>query len=123
MSQTDLNTEQSSAQTFAPTTLIEMGKQRFEATLEVQTELLKNWQEMNREWLAHAQSELDLASELMGKLAAARSLPDTTTACQEWASKRMSLLTDDGRRLVAGAQKFAETGARLLSNGRAGGSA
>lgn len=125
MAQKDPHTQTStpsSALNFAPTELAAMGKKRLEATIEMQTELLDKLQEMNREWLARVQSEVDLASELTSKLTAARSLPDAATACQEWASKRVDMVAKDGRRFLGNSQKVMETGARLFSNGRAGGS-
>lgn len=100
MTQKDQHGEKSAGSSplnFAPTVLAEMGKKRLEATIEMQTELLDKWQEVNREWLACVQSEVDLASKLTSKLTAARSLPDSATTCQEWASKRMDMIAEDGR--------------------------
>ena len=124
MAQTDPHTETSaktSAPKFSPTEFAEMGKQRLDAAMVVQAELLDKFGGMNQAWLARTQSEVDLASELTNKLIAARSLPDATAAWQEWANKRMNLLAEDGRRLVADGQKVMECGARLCSNGWSGG--
>lgn len=104
----------------APINLVEMGKKRVETTLAIQTECLDRLQEMNREWLARAQSEVDIASEFASKLTAARSFPDATTACQEWAGKRMNMFAEDSRRFAADSQKLIETTARLFSNGWTG---
>jgi len=128
MTQTDTLSEKSTASSasalnVAPAEFAEMGKRRLEATIRIQTDLLDNWQEMNREWLSRVQSEVDLASELTSKLTAARSVPDAATACQEWAGKRMNIFAEDGRRLVADSQKFMQTSARLFSNGQASGGA
>lgn len=120
MAHTDPRTEmatKASAAKFPPTDVVEMGKQRLDATIAAQTELLDKFKEINNAWLARAQSEADLAAELTTKLVAARSLPDATAAWQEWANKRMSLLAEDGKRLVADGQKIAETGVRLCANG------
>ena len=108
----------SSAPIFAPMPLAEIGK-HLQATVALQSELLDKWQEVNREWFARVQSEVAIASELTNKLMTARSLPDATAACQEWATRRMNLCAEDGRRLVADGQKLMEIGARLLSNGNA----
>lgn len=113
----------SSPLNLVPTDLAEMGKKRIEASIAMQTELLDKLQETNREWLARVRSEIDLASELTSKLTAARSLPDAATACQEWASKRMDMLAEDGRRVVADNQKFIEASARFFSNGGTGATA
>jgi hypothetical protein len=63
------------------------------------------------------QSEATLAPEFASKLAAARSIPETATICQEWVSRRMEMATEDAKRLSADSQKFVATGARLLSKG------
>lgn len=121
MAQKDPGTERStnaSALNFPPMELAEMGKQRLEAAVEMQNKLIDKLQEMNREWLARVQSEVDLASDISSKLTAARSLPEVAAACQEWASRRMGLFAEDGRRFIADSQKLADTGARLFSNGR-----
>lgn len=124
MAQKDQHSEKSAASSplnVVPMDLAEMGKKRIEATIAIQSELVDKLQDMNREWLTRAQSEVDLASELATSLTAARSWPEATTVCQEWAGKRMNMLAEDGRRFVADSQKFMETGARFFSNGRAGG--
>lgn len=126
MTEQEFHTEKStelSAMNFAPRGLAELGKKRLEATIEMPTELLDMVHKANRVWLARAQSEVDLASDLASKLTAARSLPDAAMAWQEWASKRMNMFAEDGRRLVAGSQRFMETGAQFFSNGGDSGSA
>jgi hypothetical protein len=95
----------------------ESGKKRVEDMIALQTELFKYLQEVNRSWISHMQSEASLASEFAPRLTAARSIPETATACQEWANRRMELFTQDGRRLLADTEKLFGTGARLLANG------
>jgi hypothetical protein len=101
----------------------EMGRQRLKAAIEIQAELFDRWHEINRQWLARVQSEVDIASGLTGELTAPRTVPDAATACQEWAGKRINMFAEDGRRLVTDRQKLMATGTRLFSNGRAAGSA
>ena len=43
--------------------------------------------------------------------------PEVATAYQEWATRHMEMAAEDAKRFFADGQKFAETGARLLSNG------
>jgi hypothetical protein len=120
MAQNDPHSERSATllpSGLLPTQLAEMGKKRVDATIAVQTEFFGTLQDINREWLARAQSKIDLASKLATKLTAARSFPEATTASQEWASTRMNMFAEDGRRFVADGQKLVETGVRLFSNG------
>jgi phasin protein len=92
-------------------------KQRVDELIQSQTQCLQEIQEANRHWFERMQSEATLASEFANKLAVARSLPETASVCQEWTSRRMELAAEDAKSLSGYSQKFAEIGARLLSNG------
>jgi histone H3/H4 len=104
-----------------------MGKQCIEEFVNVQSELFENLQESNRHWLERVQSEAALASKFATKLTATRSVSDAMTTCQEWTSRQIEMIAEDSKLLVADAQRFIETGARLLWNdwwsNRPGGSA
>jgi hypothetical protein len=100
------------------TSLAETGKQRAEAVFKLQTEFSKYLQEANKAWVARVQSEASLASQLASELAAARSIPETTTAWQHWTKRRIELFAEDSRRLLADAEKLMETGGRMLGNDR-----
>jgi hypothetical protein len=103
--------------TFSFAELAAIGSKRIDELAKLQTELLDQLQTSNRQWLDRARSEADFASEFGSKVTAARSIPEAVTACQEWAGRRLELLAEDSRILFADAQKFMETGVRLLSNG------
>jgi hypothetical protein len=105
---------------FAPGAFGEMGKKQFEAALEMQKELLGAFEEINRAWVARAQSEVTLASEFVGKLATVRSIPDAATACQECMSRQMEMFAEDSRRMLADGEKLMRAGARLFSSDSAG---
>jgi hypothetical protein len=49
--------------------------------IRMQKEFLDTVEDMNRVWLSRAQSEMTLASELVGKFGTVRSLPDAVKAC------------------------------------------
>ena len=116
MTQTDKSTA-SATSTSIVDNLGEIAKKRVEATAAAQAALLKEYQEIGQHWSNRAKSEADLASELIGKLTSARSFPETATACQEWAGRRMQLVLEDGEHLLADSLKFLETAARSFSNG------
>jgi hypothetical protein len=97
--------------------LAETGKKRAEEYFKLQTEFSKYLQEANKAWLARLQSEASLASQFASELAAARSIPERTTAWQHWAKRRMELFAEDSRRILADAEKLMETGRRMLGNG------
>lgn len=111
-----------------PPAIAPIAKKRFEELAEIQSDLLEEIREANQNWLDRMRSEATLASEFSAKLTASHSIADTTTACQEWAKRRMELFTEDGQRLMTNSQNFMEKAAQFLSNGwlsngRTGGSA
>jgi hypothetical protein len=95
----------------------ETGKQRVDEFTNAQTELLDKFQEANRQWLERLQQEANLASEFTSKLTAARSIPEATSACQEWTRRRFEMMGEDGKHFLADIQSFMETGARLMPSG------
>jgi hypothetical protein len=101
----------------SPASLAETGKERAEQMFKLQAEFSKYLQEASKAWLARLQSESSLASQLASELAAARSLPETTTAWQHWTKRRIELFAEDSRRLLADTEKLMETGGRMLGKG------
>ena len=100
-----------------PAEIAEIGKKRIEAMMEMQKEFLNTFEAINQAWFARAKSEASLASDLVNKLSAARTVPETANAYQQCMGKRMELLADDSRRLFADSQKFLNLGTRFLTNG------
>lgn len=103
-----------------PAEFAEIGQKRVEAMMKLQQELFGRFAEFTQAWFTRAKSEADLASEFVTKLTAARSVPETATACQECMDKRMEMLAEDSRRLFDDGQKFLHMGTRLLMNGSGG---
>jgi hypothetical protein len=104
-----------------PMSMSEMGKERTEAALRMQKELLDAYEEASRAWLARVKSEVDLWSDLASKLAATRSVPEALQAYQECVAQRMQMAAEDGRRLSEESQKIASAITRSLSGGWSGG--
>jgi hypothetical protein len=102
---------------FVPGELAELGKKRIAAIVEMQRAFLETFESIHQAWFERAKSEATLASELVTKLTNARSVPETANICQETLSKRMDLLADDSRRLLADSQRFINLSARFLTNG------
>ena len=80
------------------------------------SELFETLQESNRQWLDRWQSEMNLASEFTSKLSAMRSIPEVLGAYKEWSTRRFEMAAQDGKRLLADAQKFVETGVNLMTS-------
>jgi hypothetical protein len=116
MAQVDKSTSSATLNSIV-TSLGEIGKKRAEAIAAVQTELFNGLQEISQHWVARAKSEADLASELVSKLTNARSVPESATAYQEWASRRTQMALEDGQRLFTDSIKLVETSTRLFLNG------
>jgi hypothetical protein len=98
-----------------PAELNAIRKKQIEGLVAMQTELIKRFQEANQSWFERVQSEANLASDLAVKLTEARSIPETTTAFQEWTSRHNEMAAGDAKRILAEGQKFMETGTHLLS--------
>ncbi|MFI5025067.1 MAG: hypothetical protein ACHQRJ_25890 [Alphaproteobacteria bacterium] len=73
-------------------------------------------QQANLSWIDSMQKRAKLASEFATKLTAARSVPETAAAFQDWLSQRMDLAADDAQHMLTDTHKFMDTGKRLLSN-------
>ena len=107
-------TEKSSP--FSPLEFAVIGKRYVDELGKAQVELVGKLQEMNRQWLDRMNTEANLTSEFTSKLTSARSVPEAMTACQDWTSRRLEMIAEDGQHILDDAQKIATTGARLLSN-------
>jgi Phasin protein len=90
MAQTEKSTPSATSNSFAAN-FSKAGQKQVEAISAMQADVFKELQEMGEYWTARAKSETDLASELLGKLTNARSIPETATAYQEWAIRRAAL--------------------------------
>jgi Phasin protein len=97
--------------------LFEVGKERTEAMLGMQKELLEAYEQTSRAWLARVKSEADLWSELATKLAATKSGPDAMEAYQQCVAQRMQMAAEDGRRMFDDCQKITTKITRSFSNG------
>jgi hypothetical protein len=101
-----------------PAQFLQFGKERSEALMNVQKELLKAYQDAGETWLARMKSEIDLWTELAGKLSESRTLPEGLKAYSDSVSQRLQIVADDGRRMVEDAQKLMAAFAGSLNGGR-----
>jgi hypothetical protein len=99
--------------------LAQTGQQRIAALIDLQREFLEAFEEMNRDWLARAQSEASLACELVSKLGST----NPVAAYQDWIKRHGEMLTQDARRLITGGERIAGAYARFFVNGAANGKA
>jgi len=113
----ETNPDPDKATTLVPAELLSLAQKQIESLLEVQKELMQALEGINRELFVRATKETELASEFLGKLAGARSVPDATTTYREWATKEMELLAADGRHMFEHGGKIMQAGRRLFSGG------
>src|SRR5215469_10918161 len=92
--------------TLTPTQFLQFGKERTDAMLNAQKELLEAYQEAGRSWLTRMESEMELWKDLAAKLTASRTLPEGLKACSDSMSQRMQMAAEDGRHLFEDAQKL-----------------
>jgi hypothetical protein len=100
-----------------PSTFITMGRKQIHECVKAHSELLDRFQEVNRSWLDHLQSEADLYTEFASKVAAARSIPDVAALLLEWNKRHMETAQVDAKHVLADTQRIMEVGARLLPGG------
>jgi hypothetical protein len=77
-------------------------------------------QELNtfrQHWADAAEAQLNATAEMMNKLSSTRTLPDLVAACQDCASKRGSLMADEGKVLLHDYQRCVTAAAKCLFNG------
>jgi hypothetical protein len=103
--------------TLIPSEIIDVTRRRIESLLEIQKEMMQMLEGINHELFSRAKKEAELASEFVGKLASAKSVPDATSTYHEWATKEMELLAADGRQMFEHGEKIMQASRRLFSNG------
>lgn len=92
-----------------PAQIFQLGKERTDAMLNMQKELLDEYDAASHAWLARVKSEIDLWSGLTAKLSASHSIPEGLDAYREFVSQRMQMGVEDGQRLLADGQKLIST--------------
>jgi hypothetical protein len=107
------------AAAIAPAQMLQFGKERTEAMIHVQKQLLDAYQEASKGWVDRVQSEVKFWSELAGKLAASRSVPEGMETCSESIAHRLQMAAEDGQRLFEDGQKMIAAVTASLTNGSA----
>src|SRR5579864_4191928 len=95
---------------------LQFGKEHTDAMLNVHKELLDAYQDASKVWIGRVQSEVQFWSELAGKLAASRSVPEGLGTYGDGISHRLEMAAEDGRRLFEDGQKMVASITRSLSN-------
>jgi hypothetical protein len=120
MAKKEYHTEQTESATpfgLIPSAFITMGRQHIHECVKAHSELVGRFEEVNRSWLDHLQSEAELSAEFASKMTAARSIPDVATLLLEWNKRHMEMAKVDAKHFLADTQKIMEVGARLLPGG------
>ena len=98
----------------------QVGRHQFQVLLDMPQQLLQSAEEIGEVWNAHAESEGKLVSELMKKLASAKTLPDAMSAYQQCMYGQLEILSRDSQRLFHGAEKLVTRNLNIFSNVSAG---
>src|SRR5215831_9130833 len=107
-------TESAMPFSLAPSNFITVGKKQLHECVKAHSELLDRFQEANRSWLDHLQSEAVLSAEFTSKMIAARSIPSAAAVVLEWTNRHMEIATVDAKQVLADTQKIMEIGVRLV---------
>jgi hypothetical protein len=120
MAKREYHTEQTEGATpfgLIPSELITMGRQHIHECARAHSELVDRFQDTNRIWLDHLQSEADLSAEFTSKMIAARSIPGAAAVVLEWTNRHIEMATVDAKHVLADTQKIMEIGVRLWPGG------
>ena len=93
------------------------GQQGVKEAAALQKEFFDAYEQSSRAWLARAQSEAALWSDLAAKLASTRSVSDAIEAYTKCVSQQMQMTAEDGQRLVNDCQQFTQRLTKPFSNG------
>ena len=94
---------------------LRFGKERTDAMLNVQKELLDEYEEAGRAWIARVKSEVELWSDLATKLSASHTIPEGLDAYRDCISQRMLMAGEDGKKLFEEGQKIIGTVSKSLT--------
>lgn len=100
-----------------PTDFVKLGKERTDALLAMQKELLDTYEQASQAWVSRVKSEADLWSDLAAKLTGTHSIPEALSVYQQTMAQRMQMASEDGKRMSDEAQKVMKTITTSLSNG------
>jgi hypothetical protein len=94
-----------------------LGREQAEAATALQSEFIKAYEQTSHAWLARAQSEVTLWSDLATRLGSTRSPSDFLEAWTTCASKRMQMVAEDGQHLFNDGQEITQRISRAMNNG------
>jgi len=109
------DTASSETANFGALPIFQLGKDRTEAMLNVQKEMLTAYEEVSRSWIERVKAEVELWSDLAKKLSATGSVPDGMQAYRDTVAQRMKMATEDGQRLLEEGQKIIGAVSRSMS--------
>jgi phage terminase large subunit-like protein len=69
-------------------------------------------------WIDCANQEAKLTSTLAQKVTTAKSVPETTAACQEWVSQQIELFSSQARKTIDATQDFTKACSQIVSDGK-----
>jgi len=92
-----------------PAQIFQFAKERADAMLKIQKELLDEYEKASHAWLARVKSEVDLWSDLATKVAASHSIPEGLETYRSCVSQRVQMAVEDGQRLFDETQKMIAT--------------
>jgi hypothetical protein len=95
--------------------LNKLGMQQADAFKAMQTEFTTLFEEAKRAYTDRIETEQKLTAELIANLSQAKTVADGAKLYQDWMAKHLQLWAEDGRKMVADAQKFYAASSRLMT--------
>jgi hypothetical protein len=91
-----------------PTQVFGVGKEGMEAMLGLHQQVLHACENAGRYWFNRVNSDSELWTHIMTKMATAKSAPEAMGIYQEWMAQQLHRLADDGQRMSEEVQKITQ---------------
>ena len=95
---TNKSTEQSTSAAGAAQ-LMSLGKERVEAMLHLQKDLLAELEKASESWIGRVKSEIELWSDMSKRVTGSHTIPEGLDAYRDCVAKRMKMAVEDGQRM------------------------
>jgi hypothetical protein len=96
--------------------MAEIGANRLNGGLRMQTEMAETLQAIGREWMERRALEAEFALSLPNRLASVRTYAEALAVYQQWLNGWLALCQEDGQRFLSDGQRIMASGMRCFTN-------
>jgi len=100
-----------------PVQLASFGKERAEAMLHLQKDLLAELERASESWISRVKSEIELWSDLSKKVSGSHTITEGLDAYRDCVAKRMKMAVEDGQRMFSEGQNIIAAITKSMNGG------